>query len=167
MVADAVAATRPAWLNTSPVAFVSPENAGSDQADGEGVVDDLRCDLGGLLRIALGVERLQLHLAAGVGGVVLVDGELNAVLDVDAERGVGPVERTRHCQGHRRALRLAVACRIKRLHTLGWLDLRTVLVDLDLFDDLQVATPRRAALAGLGLLLAAGYARAQPNSRYR
>ena len=72
------------------------------------VVDDLRRDLGGLLRVTLGVELLQLHLAARVGLVVLVDGQLHAVLDVDAEGGVGPVQRAGHGQRHRRAGRLAV-----------------------------------------------------------
>src|SRR4029077_18784504 len=98
----------------------------ADEADRVLVVDDLWGDRRGLLRITLGVERLQLHLAAGVGRVVFVDGQLDAVLDVDAERGVGAVERARHRDRHRRAGGLAVAGGVGRRGTLGGFDLLAV-----------------------------------------
>ena len=134
----------------------------ADQADGERVVDDLRCDRGRLLRITLGVEGLQLDLAAGVGRVVLVDGELHAVLDVDAECGVGAVERAGHGDGDRRTGGLAVTGRVGRGGACLGLDLGAVLVDLHLLDDLQIAL--RRVLVRLGLLAAAGDAqhRQQP-----
>ena len=114
----------------------------ADEADRVLVVDDLRGDPGRLLRVTLGVERLQLHLAARVGGVVLVDGQLDAVLDVDAERGVGAVERARHGDRHRRAGGLAVAGGVGGRGALGRLDLPAVLVDLHLLDDLQIGRRR-------------------------
>ena len=123
---------------------------GPDQADGERVVDDLGCDLGGLLRITLGVEGLQLYLAARIGGVVLVDRQLDAVLDVDAQLGVGPVERSRHRDGHRWALRLAVAGGIGSRSLLGRWNLCAVLVDLHLLDDLQVGRRCAPLLPHLG-----------------
>ena len=43
---------------------------------------------GGLVRVAFGVELLELDLAAGICGIVLVDCQLDAVEDVDAELGV-------------------------------------------------------------------------------
>ena len=122
----------------------------ADEADGVLIVDDLWRDRGRLLRVALGVERLQLNLAAGIGGVVLVDGHLHAVLDVDAECGVGAVERAGHGDRHRRAVGLAVAGGIGWRCALLRLDLSAVLVDLHLLDDLQISL--RCLLFGFGLL---------------
>jgi hypothetical protein len=49
------------------------------------VVDRLLCERRSLVRAALAVELLDLDLAVGVGGVELVDGQLDALLDVHAE----------------------------------------------------------------------------------
>ena len=124
----------------------------ADQTDGVLVVDDLRGDGGGLLRVTLGVERLQLHLAAGVRGVVLVDGQLHAILDVDAKCGVGTREGAGHRDRHRRARRLPVPGGIGGFHAFGRLHLGAVLVDLYLLDDLQVGL--RLVLFGAGLIAA-------------
>ncbi len=72
----------------------------ADQSDDGRVVDDLRGDSGRLLRVALGVEGLELHLATGVGRIVLVDGELRTVPDVSTERGIRAGKGTRHRNRH-------------------------------------------------------------------
>lgn len=77
---------------------------------------------------------------------MLVDGQLHAVLDVDAQCGIGTVQRARHGDGNRRAGGLAVAGGIGRRRARGALDLAAVLVDLDLFDDLEIRAGRAALL---------------------
>ena len=84
---DAVSDSRSAWKKIGPVALVSPENAGPSRPM-SGVADDLRGDLGGLLRVTLGVELLEHDLAIRVGLVVLLDGHFGAIENVDAERGI-------------------------------------------------------------------------------
>ena len=105
----------------------------------------------------LGVEGLQLDLTAGVGGVVLVDGQLRAVSDVRPEGRIRSGQRTCHRQRQRRATRRAVARRGDRGGTVGgrW-DRLAVRVDLDLFDDLQITL--RRVVTRRGLLGASGRA---------
>ena len=88
--------------------------------------------------------------AAGIGGIVLVDGKLHAVLDVDAECGVGTVERAGHGDGHRWAVGLAVPGGVGGRGAFRRFHLRTLVVDLHLLDDLQVGL--RCPLFWLGLL---------------
>ena len=68
----------------------------ADDADDRRVADDAAGQLRGLVGRALRVELLQLDLAVRVGRVELVDGELGAVVDRDAEArvlaGVGAEE---------------------------------------------------------------------------
>jgi hypothetical protein len=62
-------------------------------ADDLRLVDDLSHDAGCLLGLAFGVELLQLDLAARVGLVVELHGQVGAVQDVLPERGVVTVDR--------------------------------------------------------------------------
>ena len=79
---------------------------------------------------------------------MLIDSQLHAVLDVDAQLRVGPRQRTGHRDAERRAGRLAVTGRVDRGADVWGFDLFAVRVDRNLLDDLQVRL-RRAPAAGL------------------
>ena len=88
-------------------------------------------------------------------GFEVIDGQLHAILDVDAECGVRTREGARHRDRHRRARRLSVPSGIGGFHAFGRLHLGAVLVDLYLLDDLQVGL---RFVAFWGGLIAAGNA---------
>jgi hypothetical protein len=95
----------------------------ADDADDVGLVDRLSHRAGRLVRVTLGVELLERHLAALVGLVVLVDRQLDAVVDVDTELGVGARLRTDVAEGQAsRTGGLSVSCRKHRI--LGRVDRR-------------------------------------------
>lgn len=112
---------------------------GAEEAEDVRVADDLRCDLGGLLRVSLGVEGLEDDLAVGVGLVVLVERELCAVEDVLPERGVRTGQRTGHRDGGGGGAGGAPVTRgVDGVAACRGLDLDSVGVDLDHRHDGQV-----------------------------
>jgi len=85
LVADGEIDGRPASKKVLPVASDSTREARADEAEDGVVVDDLGRERRRLVRTALRVELLQVDLAVGVVGVVLLQRQLDAVDHVLAE----------------------------------------------------------------------------------
>ena len=88
LVAEGVIVARPASSNSGSAALDSPEKAGPTMPTMVLSSMAFFARPGALRRVTLGVEVRERDLAVRVLLVVLVDGQLDAVLDVDAEVGV-------------------------------------------------------------------------------